>query len=84
MLTFMLATISVGGAGSIFFSLPKIAILYFNTKFDMYRKSNLCIPGKGIAWPQSYIHVSVSDLYITRIGPDIWMQQNRQTNPGNI
>jgi hypothetical protein len=34
--------------------------------------------------PKSYIHVSVSDLYIPRIGPHIWLQQNRQTDPGNI
>ncbi len=33
--------------------------------------------------PNSYIHVSVSDLYIPRIGPHIWLQQNRQTDPGN-
>ncbi len=34
------------------------------------------------------IHVSVSDLYIPRIGPHIFphilLQQNRQTDPGNI
>jgi hypothetical protein len=34
--------------------------------------------------PNSDIHVSVSDLYIPRIGPHIWLQENRQTNPGNI
>ncbi len=36
--------------------------------------------------PNSYIHVPVSDLYtcIPRIGPHIWLQQNRQTNPGNM
>jgi hypothetical protein len=34
--------------------------------------------------PNSYIHVSVSDLYIPRIGLPIWRQQNRHTNPGNI
>jgi hypothetical protein len=38
---------------------------------------------RGIS-PNSYIHVSVSDLYIPRIGPHIWLQQNRQTVPGNI
>ncbi len=32
----------------------------------------------------SYIHVSVSDLYIPRISPHIWLQQNRQTDPENI
>jgi len=30
-----------------------------------------------------HIHVSVSDLYILRISPHIFLQQNRQTNPGN-
>jgi hypothetical protein len=30
------------------------------------------------------IHVSVSNSYISRIGPHIFLQQNRQTNPGNI
>jgi hypothetical protein len=34
--------------------------------------------------PNSYIHVSVSDFYIPRIGPHIWLQQKRQTDPGNI
>ncbi len=34
--------------------------------------------------PNSYIHVSVSDLHIPRIGLPICLQQNRQTNPGNI
>jgi hypothetical protein len=32
----------------------------------------------------SYIHLFVSDLYIPRICPHIWLQQNRQTDPGNI
>jgi hypothetical protein len=32
----------------------------------------------------SYIYVSVSNLNIPRIGLSIWLQQNRQTNPGNI
>jgi hypothetical protein len=34
--------------------------------------------------PNSYIHVSVSDLYIPRIGVPIWLQQYRQTDLGNI
>jgi hypothetical protein len=33
--------------------------------------------------PNFYNHVSVSDLYIPKIGPHIWLQQNRQTDPGN-
>jgi hypothetical protein len=34
--------------------------------------------------PNSYIHVHMSDLYIPRIDPHIWLQQNRQSDPGNI
>ena len=34
--------------------------------------------------PNFHIHVSVSDSYIPRIGPHISLQQNRQTDPGNI
>ncbi len=33
--------------------------------------------------PSSYIHVSVSDFYIPTISL-IWLQQNRQTDPGNM
>jgi hypothetical protein len=31
-----------------------------------------------------HIHVYLTDLYIPVIGPHIWLQQNRETNPGNI
>ena len=31
-----------------------------------------------------HIHVSMSDLYIPRISPHIFLQQNRQTNRRNI
>ncbi len=34
--------------------------------------------------PNFHIHVSVSDLCVPRIGPHIFLQQNRQTDPGNI
>jgi hypothetical protein len=37
----------------------------------------------GLA-PNSYIHASLSNLYIPRIGLPIWLQQNRRTDPGNI
>ncbi len=33
--------------------------------------------------PNFHIHVSVSDLYIPRISPHIFLQQNRQIYPGN-
>jgi hypothetical protein len=34
--------------------------------------------------PNIHILVSVSDLFIPRIGPHIFLQQNMQTDPGNI
>jgi hypothetical protein len=34
--------------------------------------------------PNSYIHVSVSDLYIPTIGLPILLQENRWTDPGSI
>ncbi len=34
--------------------------------------------------PNFHIHVSMSYLYIPRIGPHIFLQQNRQTHRGNI
>jgi hypothetical protein len=34
--------------------------------------------------PYFHIHVSVSDLYIPRIGPQLFLQQIRQTFRGNI
>jgi hypothetical protein len=34
--------------------------------------------------PKSYIQVSVSDLYISRICPHIWLEEKRQTDTGNI
>jgi hypothetical protein len=37
----------------------------------------------GLA-PNSYIHVSVSDLYTPRIGSHTLLQQNRLTDPGYI
>jgi hypothetical protein len=33
--------------------------------------------------PNFHIYVSVSDFYIPRIGPYIFLQQNRQTDGGN-
>jgi hypothetical protein len=34
--------------------------------------------------PNFHIHVSMSDLYIPTFGPPIFLQQNRQTDQGNI
>ena len=49
-------------------------------------KSHLYIPSLGIVQPQSqfHIHVSVSNLYIPRIGQHISLEQISQTNPGNM
>ncbi len=41
----------------------------------LYRKSNLFIPKKEIARCQSQFLLYVSDLYIPRISPHIWLQQ---------
>jgi hypothetical protein len=36
----------------------------------LQRKSHLCIPRKGISQPPNFnTHVSVSELYIPRMGP---------------
>jgi hypothetical protein len=50
-----------------------------------YRKFETNIPRKGIARysPNSYIHVSVSDLYISLIGLPILLKDNRWTERGN-
>jgi hypothetical protein len=50
------------------------------------RKSDLYIPRNKLRGlnPNSYNYVPVSDSYIPRIGLPIWLQQNRQTDPGNI
>ena len=34
--------------------------------------------------PNFHIHVPVSDLYLSRIGSHIFLQQNRQTDLGNV
>ncbi len=45
----------------------------------LYRKSNFVSPEKELRGlsHNSYMHVSVSDLYISRIGPQIWLQQHK-------
>ncbi len=39
--------------------------------------------GRGLS-PNFHIHVSVNDLYNPRIGSHFFLQQNRQTDHGNI
>jgi hypothetical protein len=36
------------------------------------------------AWPNFHIHVSVSELYISRISPPIFLMQNMQTYRGTV
>jgi hypothetical protein len=52
----------------------------------LQRKFDLSIPRKELRGlsPNFYIHVSLSDLFIPTIGPPIFLQQNRQTDCGNI
>jgi hypothetical protein len=49
-----------------------------------YRKFETNIPRKGIAGlsPNFHIHVSVSDLYIPRIGLPILLQENMWIDSG--
>ncbi len=48
--------------------------------------SNQISPGKELCGysPNSYIHVSVSDLYIPQIGLPVLLQENRRAERGNI
>ncbi len=39
---------------------------------------------RNILSHRSYTHISVRDLYISRIGVPILLQENMWTNPGNI
>ncbi len=43
-------------------------------------------PGKELRGlsPDFHMHVSVSHLYIPMIGPPIFLQQNMQTDRGNV
>ncbi len=51
----------------------------------MYKNSIYVFPEMKLCGliSNSNIHVSVRVLYIPRIGLPIWLQQNRQADPGN-
>ncbi len=53
---------------------------------DRKFKTNTVFPEKELRGysPNSYIHVSVSDLYISLVGLHILLQENRWTERGNI
>ncbi len=61
-----------------------LALVHCCVTNTLCRKSNFCIPRKGIVWPHSqFLHSCVCErfIYIPRIGSHIWLQQNRQTDP---
>jgi hypothetical protein len=51
---------------------------------DTARKSQLCIPFLGIALPQcQFPHLCVCERFIYAQDWSTFLQQNRQTDPGN-
>ncbi len=66
-------------------NLPPFRPLFVIFRPTLQQKSDLCIPILGFARSQSQFphHVSVSDLFIPRIGPHIFCKQNRQIYRGN-
>ncbi len=58
----------------------------YRTEETVYRNSKHILPEMKLRslCPNSYIHVSVSDLYIPTIGLPILLQENRWTDGGNI
>jgi hypothetical protein len=62
----------------------EISRIAFHT---LYRKSYLRIPRNETARPGSqFLNSCICEqfIYIPRIALPIWMQQNRQTDPGNM
>jgi hypothetical protein len=57
-----------------------------NQLFTMQRNPIYVFPEKELRGlsPNFQIHVSVSDLYILRVGPHIFLQQNMQVDHGKI
>jgi hypothetical protein len=67
-------------------SSPYLSFIYFHERVYSNQNPINVFPEKEMCGlsPNSYIHVSVSYLYILTICPYIWLQQNRQIDPGNI
>jgi hypothetical protein len=55
---------------------------------DVFLEMKLLFPKQNLIYnvlsPSSCTHISVRDLYISRIGLPILLQGNMWTNPGNI
>jgi hypothetical protein len=69
--------------------LARVRLTFIRTQQQPHCNENpfYVLPEKGIARPQSPIftfNLSVSYLYKTKIGPRIFLQQNRQTDHGSI
>jgi hypothetical protein len=57
-----------------------ISLLLICIRSTLQGKSSLCF-----FFPNFHIYcICLSDLYIPRIGPHIFLQQNRQTDHGNL
>ncbi len=52
---------------------------YKEIQINVFQEKEL----RGLS-PNFHIHVPVSDLYIPTFGPPIVLQQNKQTDQGNI
>ncbi len=52
----------------------------------VFPEKNLLFPKQNynVLSPSSYTHISVRDLYVSRIGLPFLLQGNMLTNPGNI
>jgi hypothetical protein len=53
---------------------------------DVFPERKLLFPKQNynVLSPSPYTHISVRDLYISRIGLPILLQENMWTDPGNI
>jgi hypothetical protein len=65
---------------------PVVTLALAVNRFTVYQHLIYVFPEMTlrVLVPNSFIHVSVSNLYIPRSGLPIWQQQNRQADPGNI
>jgi hypothetical protein len=64
----------------------RLASKRLNSSYTVIKKSDLCIPRNENTQPRFQFLLSfiVSNIYIPRIVLPIWLQQNRQIDPGKI